>query len=217
MLSMNRRPRRLLAPGLAVAAVTVLVVVLIVTGRTLSPRPHRAGATTPPGQTTHPDHRRHNNHDDDRHRRRRVGSAELGTRQRRHLSVADRATFTLVLSATSGECWIERTQHHGAALFTGVLTPARRHTVPATGPISVIVGAPSAFAATVNGAPVTLPTGFQTPLTLKFDAAAARPGDSELHRPSDRARPRTPSESPAAIPRASSRKACTRASSFQAS
>jgi hypothetical protein len=37
----------------------------------------------------------------------------------------------------------------------------------------VTVGAPSAFAATVNGTPVTLPASSQAPLTLKFQTPSA--------------------------------------------
>jgi hypothetical protein len=40
--------------------------------------------------------------------------------------------------------------------------------VNATGPVTVEVGAPSAFAAAVNGTPVTLPASYQAPLMLKF-------------------------------------------------
>jgi len=37
----------------------------------------------------------------------------------------------------------------------------------------VTVGAPSAFAATVNGTPVTLPASYQAPITLKFQTPSA--------------------------------------------
>jgi hypothetical protein len=81
--------------------------------------------------------------------------------------VAD-ASYALVLDATNGECWVQATNASGSVLFTGVLYAGQSHTVPATGAVTVIAGAPNAFSATVNGVPVSLPSGFQAPFTLKF-------------------------------------------------
>jgi hypothetical protein len=58
-------------------------------------------------------------------------------------------------------------------LFTTTLFSGQSHTVPATGPVTVIAGAPGAFGATVNGAAVTLPPGNQAPFTLHFDTAGS--------------------------------------------
>jgi hypothetical protein len=79
------------------------------------------------------------------------------------------ASFSLALSAKTGECWISATDSTtGTTLFSGVLASGQSHTVAATGPVTVIAGAPAAFAATVNGVAVALPFGYQAPLTLKF-------------------------------------------------
>ena len=83
------------------------------------------------------------------------------------------SNFTLVLSATSSECWISVTGPTGASVFSGVLAAGQQQTIPATGLVSVEIGAPSSFTATVNGAPVTLPSGYQTPLTLHFTPPAS--------------------------------------------
>ena len=56
----------------------------------------------------------------------------------------------------------------GAVLFTTTLQSGQSHTIAATGPVRVIAGAPGAFAATVDGAAVTLPPGNQAPFTLNF-------------------------------------------------
>ena len=56
----------------------------------------------------------------------------------------------------------------GAVLFTTTLLSGQSHTISASGPVTVIAGAPEAFAATVNGAAVTLPPGNQAPFTLNF-------------------------------------------------
>ena len=74
-----------------------------------------------------------------------------------------------MLSAKTGECWISATDATtGATLFSGVLALGQSHTLAATGPVTVIAGAPAAFAATVNGVTVALPFGYQAPFTLKF-------------------------------------------------
>ena len=161
---MNHRPRRLLAPGLAVLAVLVLVVVLLVFGsHRAAPRHHAAATTTttthattttttaPPPAVSAP----------------QVTSASDAT-----YAVAS-SNFTLVLSATSSECWISVTGPTGASVFSGVLAAGQQQTIPATGLVSVEIGAPSSFTATVNGAPVTLPSGYQTPLTLHFTPPAS--------------------------------------------
>jgi hypothetical protein len=161
---MNHRPRRLLAPGLAVLAVLVLVVVLMVFGsHRAAPRHHAAATTTttthattttttaPPPAVSAP----------------QVTSASDAT-----YAVAS-SNFTLVLSATSSECWISVTGPTGASVFSGVLAAGQQQTIPATGLVSVEIGAPSSFTATVNGAPVTLPSGYQTPLTLHFTPPAS--------------------------------------------
>ncbi len=167
---MNRRPRRLLAPGLAVAAVTVLVVVLLLAGsHTVPPRHpaasgnhHRTKGGTGPTRatttTTAPAPI--------------VSAPQSSTANAATYSVG-KSTFTLVLAATSNSCWISVSNTAGANLFSATLTPGQTHSLPVTGPISVNVGAPSSFAATVNGAAVALPGGYQTPLTLNFTPAVA--------------------------------------------
>ena len=61
----------------------------------------------------------------------------------------------------------------GTVLFSGTLFSGQSHIVAATGPVVVIAGAPGAFAATVNGEPVTLPAGYQAPFTLTFQVHGA--------------------------------------------
>jgi hypothetical protein len=82
--------------------------------------------------------------------------------------VAD-STFVLSLSATTGQCWVQVSDTaSGATLYTGTLEAGSPHTVSATGPLTVVVGAPSVLAASVDGSPVTVPPGTQTPLTMRF-------------------------------------------------
>ena len=78
------------------------------------------------------------------------------------------ASYSLSLAATTGECWVEATDTAtGAVLFTGTLFSGQSHTIAATGPVTVIAGAPAAFAATVNG--------------RAGDAAAGQPGAVHPH------------------------------------
>jgi hypothetical protein len=58
-------------------------------------------------------------------------------------------------------------------LFIGTLYAGQSHTITASGPLTVLAGAPSAFTATVNGTPVSLPAGYQAPFTLTFQTPAA--------------------------------------------
>jgi hypothetical protein len=169
MSAMNRRPRRLAAPALAVAAVTLLIVVLLVTGSHKVPPVHHQATST---------------------------SAHSGTRKHVHVRVHHSTTtttappiislptatsthaatyrvgsnaFTLVLGATSGPCWVDAVNSTtNATLFTAVLTPGEQHSIAATGPVTLEVGAPTSFAGTVDGTAFVLPYGFQTPFTLQF-------------------------------------------------
>ncbi len=169
MHSINHRPRRLGAPLAAIGAVIVLVGVLIITGLHTTPPSHRGkSAQTANTTTTAPAHRTHHRAATTTTTAAPVVSAPAAaTNHNATYQVAD-ASYSLALSATNGECWVQATNGTGAVLFSGTLFSGQSHTVPVTGPVTVIAGAPNAFAATVNGSPVQLPLGFQAPFTLKF-------------------------------------------------
>jgi Domain of unknown function (DUF4115) len=174
MSSMNHRPRRLAAPAMAVAAVIVLVIVLLVTGahKVAPPRHHHGPSadskvvapasrptTTTTTTTTAPAPA--------------VSPPQSGTPSAATYEVSG-SEFTLAISATSGSCWVDATSTaSGSTLFTGTLQPGDRQAVVATGPLTLVVGAPTALAASVDGTPVTLPPGFHTPFTMHFVTAAA--------------------------------------------
>jgi len=176
MGSINHRPRRLGAPAAAVAVVIVLVVVLLLTGsHTVVPSPRhqldnrssgkntrshagRAGRTTSvtTTSTTSPP----------------VAVPLSGTSRTATYAVNSR-TFTLAFSATSGACWVDVSNStSGAPMFVGTLAPGQQHSLSASGPVTVVVGAPTVLAVTVNGSAVALPSGFQTPFTMKFATAS---------------------------------------------
>jgi hypothetical protein len=164
--SMNHRPRRLLAPGLAVVVVLALVSVLLIFGsHSTTPPRHHAAATTTTSTRPHPTTTT------------TVARAIVSPPQVTSATDATYAVamnnYTLVLSATSTECWISVTGSAGASIFSGVLEPGQQQSVPAAGLVSVEIGAPQSFGATVNGTAVTLPTNYQTPLTLHFTPPAS--------------------------------------------
>ena len=175
--SINRRPRRLGGPAAAVAAVLVLVLVLILTGLHSDTTNHHgksANAVTTTLPTTHPTTVHHHH----------ATTATTTTIAPPPVSAATAATahtatytvaasdYSLTLGATSGECWVEATNTAtGAVLFTTTLLSGQSHVIAATGPVTVIAGAPAVFTASVNGSPVTLPLGNQAPFTLNFQTA----------------------------------------------
>ena len=178
--SINHRPRRLGGPAAAVAAVLVLVVVLILTGLHSDDAKHHGkapgGAASTP-TTTHPATTRH-------HRATAtttttttapppVSAASAATAHAATYTVAE-AAYSLTVGATSGECWVEVSNTAtGGVLFTTTLLSGQSHAIAASGPVTVIAGAPGVFTATVNGAPVTLPPGNQAPFTLHFQTAGS--------------------------------------------
>jgi hypothetical protein len=185
MHSINHRPKRLGALA-AMAAVIVLIVVLVVAGMhtntPASKHQTRGTATTTPTRShPHSGTAAGSGHQTGRKSTSTtttvapVVSAPAPTSPYEANYALGVTDYSLVLSATSSDCWVSATNTStGAVLFTGVLSAGGSHAVAAAGPVTVVAGAPAAFAATVNGAAVQLPFGFQAPFTLKF----ATPGAS---------------------------------------
>jgi hypothetical protein len=184
MVSINHRPRRQAAPAAALTAVSALIVVLLLTGsHSVTPaHHHKSGSaggttstsptsppkktetTTPSTQTAPPSPQS------------QVSPPQLSTAQSATYDVVGSA-FTLDLSATSGACWVDVTNAtSGTTYFEGVLEPGDQHALNATGPVTVVVGAPAVFGASVNGNAVVLPVGFQTPFTMNFVTAVPPSG-----------------------------------------
>jgi hypothetical protein len=179
MISINHRPRRLAAPALAVAVVLVLIVVLLLTGSHGVPpgRAHSAGTNSGHNSATAPKtHKKKATTITSTPPPPTVSSAQAATPQSATYDVAD-TTFTMTLTATSGACWVDATSSAtGTTLFSGTLAPGAQHSFSATGPVTVIVGAPTVLDATVDGVAVVLPRGFQTPFTMSFVTAGATAG-----------------------------------------
>ena len=177
--SINHRPRRLGGPAAAVAAVLVLIAVLILTGlHSDTPKHHGKAATA---ATTTPSHPGTGTHTHQAATTTTTSTTAPPAVSAPVTASAHAATYTVAassyslnLAATTGECWVDVTNPAtGAVLFTTTLLSGQSHAIAATGPVTVIAGAPAAFTATVNGTPVALPPGNQAPFTLHFTAASA--------------------------------------------
>jgi hypothetical protein len=188
MHAIEHRPRRLGAPLAAIAVVTVLIIVLIVTGLHSDTKAPRHGssstATTTPvhSSTTVPAHGGGSATGQGHHPRTTTTSTTVPpavsapTVASAHAATYDVAlgSYSLSLSASTGECWVEAEDPAThTVLFTGTLFAGQSHIVPVTGPVVVIAGAPAAFAATINGQPVALPSGYQAPFTFTFQTPTA--------------------------------------------
>ncbi len=182
--SINHRPRRLGGPAAAIAAVAVLIVVLIITGlHSNTPKHHGKSAATATTVPTHPATGHHGTTGHHQATTTTTSTTALPAVSTPAAVSAHAANYTVAASsyalniaATTGECWVEVTNPAtGSVLFTTTLLAGQSHTVAATGPVTVIAGAPGAFTATINGAPVTLPLGNQAPFTLHFLTASSTP------------------------------------------
>jgi hypothetical protein len=181
----NHRPRRLAAPATAVAVVTLVIIVLLVTGNHTVPPRHSPKAPTGlqhrvTGQGHH--------------------ATTATTRTHHHAVVTTTTTvpvvslptagsansavyavrpnsYTLTMSATSAQCWVSATEAgSGTVLFTGVLNPGQTQSVTGTGAVALVVGAPNAFTANIDGTAVSFPFGFQAPFTMQFLPAGQTQG-----------------------------------------
>jgi hypothetical protein len=193
MHSINHRPKRL-GVLVAMAAVVVLIVVLIVAGMHSntppSKHPTSGTVTTVTSNPTHSHQPRAGTAGTTGHRTQKksaattttlapVVSAPVPTSPNAANYQVGVDSYSLGLSATSSDCWVSATNTStGAVLFIGVMTAGQSQTVAATGPVTVVAGAPAAFAATVNGVAVQLPFGFQAPFTLQLQTPGAANGAS---------------------------------------
>jgi hypothetical protein len=170
--SINHRPRRMGAPAAAVGAVLVLVLVLILTGlHSNNPTKHHGkSASAATTNTTQPAHR-HSTATTTTTSTTAPPVVSAPTTSTAHTATytVSGSDYSLTIAATTGECWVDVTNTAtGAVLFTTTLQSGQSHNIAATGPVTVIAGAPAAFSAVVNGSTVALPPGNQAPFTLNF-------------------------------------------------
>jgi|SRR6185437_15736139 len=181
--AMNRRPRRLGAPILVAAVVLAVLVAIILVGAhahhpksstttTTGPRSHptttvRGGAagahatttTRPPPTTTTTSTT--------------VPSSFTATTYTSTTGtyVPPAASYTVVLTAANGDCWLTVQSAGGTTVFTQTLTPGQSKSLPLTGVNTIEIGAPSALTVTIDRKPVVLPAGYQTPFRMTLQPA----------------------------------------------
>ncbi len=175
--SMNHRSRRIL-PAASVAAVVVVVAVaaVLVGHGTHRGRPtsSRATVTTPvsraSGGTLRAKH----------HRTRSSTSTTTTTAPAQvtpvsvgsggttaNYSVPGTGPFTVTVAA-SAPCWIDATEaSSGSVVWTGTLQAGSSQSLRSPGTLSLELGAPGATL-TVDGTPVSLPSGMHTPFVATF-------------------------------------------------
>jgi len=167
----SHRPRRL-------AATAVVLVVLVALGglavfascRSAGRPPATTGvATTPQHHAGHP--------------ARRNGTASTTTSVPSQIVATSSTSSTAVYPVdatsyqvaitTTGPCWVDATSvSTGSVLWTGTLPAGAHQVIPATGAISLELGAPTATL-TVDGVPVDYPTSLRAPFTATFQPGAS--------------------------------------------
>jgi Domain of unknown function (DUF4115) len=79
--------------------------------------------------------------------------------------------YTVALSA-SGPCWVEAEEvATGAVVYTGTLSAGESQQISATGDLFVRLGAAFVVTVSLNGEPIALPEGHQSPFNVTFQAA----------------------------------------------
>jgi uncharacterized protein DUF4115 len=173
MEAMNRRPRRVAGPVVAVGSVAVLIVVLVLAGshKVTPPKHHETAGSTVPTSTkrSHDTKKRRTQHTTTSTTQPPIVSLPRATSLNSANYTVGPADYTLVVSATSGRCWVEvMNATTGATLFEQVMSPGQQQSISATGPVTVDIGAPNSFSATIDGKAVVLPYGYQTPFSMNF-------------------------------------------------
>jgi len=108
----------------------------------------------------------------------RASALPAGTTLTPAVETADTATYrappapyTVVLDA-SGSCWVLATDTAtGTVLWTGTMAGGQSRSLSASGDLAVRLGAASDVRVSMDGTPVQLPSGFQSPFTMTFQVA----------------------------------------------
>jgi flagellar basal body-associated protein FliL len=167
----SHRPRRL-------AVIAVVLVVLVALGGLAVFESHRVVGHSPgaTGVTTTTLHTAG-------HPARRNGTSSTATSVPSRIVATSSTSSTAVYPVgstsyqvaitTTGPCWVDATSvSTGSVLWTGTLPAGAHQVIPATGAISLELGAPTATL-TVDGVPVDYPTSMRAPFTATFQPGAS--------------------------------------------
>jgi hypothetical protein len=177
MASMNHGPRRVAAPlavGVVVLAALAAVVVVGARSQHHKPSSGTGAPSSSPTTTT---------------RRARLPARQTTTTTTTTTTVPSRfvplsatsltatyrppaTTYSVTLATTTSECWVTVSSSSGASIYSETMSPGQTKALSVSGATTVIIGAPSALAVTVDHEPVVLPTGYGTPFTMTLQPAA---------------------------------------------
>jgi hypothetical protein len=202
MTAMNRGPRRIGGPIAAGVVVLALVVTLLVigarspnhprstTGTTTSSTQSHRGRTTATTSTHAGSHTTVTTHAASKSKSgggaprttttttQPAQFAPVSTSSSGATYAPPAAAYTLVVSTSTGRCWVEvQATPGGSVLFANTLDAGAQQSLPTQGEVSVVLGAPSVVSVTLNGAPVVFPSGSFSPLILTF-APPAQPAST---------------------------------------
>ena len=177
MDSMNRRPRRLGGPIVAVVAVLALIAVLVIAGsHKVPPAKKHLSSTGTTGTSSRSQHvkKHHTQHGSTTTTTLPLVSLPKATSLHDATYTTSLTDYALVVSATTGRCYVEVNDvSTGATLYAAVMNAGQQETINVTGPVTIDVGAPSVFAASVNGVSMVLPYGYETPFNLHLVPAGS--------------------------------------------
>jgi hypothetical protein len=184
--SMNHRPRRITTVLIVVAALVLFGVLAYVGSRRSGPPKHGhavATATTAARSTTsHPSaaHRRGGGATKHGHK----ASTTTTTVPKQIVALTSTptsATYPVGETAykvtlnTTGPCWVQAiTVETGSTLWEGTLQAGQVQVIPASGPVTVELGA-SAATLKIDNIPVVLPVPLHTPFVARFQPSTPTP------------------------------------------
>jgi RodZ C-terminal domain len=174
---MNHRPRRPIIPiaGVVVAGLAVVAVIVYAVTSSGSPSSSHNASGNQPATTQSPPTTGHS---------RTSQSTTTPTTAPKSLVTVSATpaagtytvpgpTYTVTLTVTSGECWVQATSTDtGSALFTGLIAPGAPQVLHASGVTLLDIGAPHSLQVSVNGVPATYPAGFLTPFNMTLQPTA---------------------------------------------
>jgi hypothetical protein len=82
------------------------------------------------------------------------------------------ASYTLLVGATTGDCWVSVTEANGTTVLSQTLTPGTSRTFSMSGKTTIVIGAPSVVKVTIDDVPAVLPPGAQAPYTMVLAPAS---------------------------------------------
>lgn len=164
MAMMDRPPHRLGLPIAVVLIVAAVVVAVVLVALRHHHSPTASGSST--SSTTGRSH----------------PTSTTTTQPARYTAVTSTsagATYTpavsdysLQVGAPTGACWVSISSSTGSTVFVGTLTTGSSKTFTMTGKSSIVIGAPSVVAVSIDRVPVVLPAGAQSPFTVTISPGA---------------------------------------------